>query len=239
MQTMAAVVTMPGREGLVGRVLESLRPQVDRLAVYLNGFSECPEELRGLVDDFQCDPGNIAGDTGNLFWSDKHDGLYFSCDDDLIYSQQYVDIMRYWLDKYHGRVITTIHGIQFQPRALTWAPESWRRRMTWSSVYLKPLWLHQPGSGVMGFHTDLKIPSQWPEKNNADLFLAIWAQENQVPVLGLPHGGWEVQNILPKEAWSIFKESAQTSHKRRDELVRSVYPWRTFKYTNGVEQKEG
>lgn len=235
----AAVVTMRERGDLALATLRSLRPQVDKLYLYANNYSTTPDWLpEGLVDDLHLDPENRAGDTGNLYWADKHEGIYLSCDDDLLYEQRYAMIFSMWIEKLQGKALVTTHGLRFKHHAQVWKTattkwdakrhkafdaweEGWCFRSRWDAVLMHHEWIHQPGSGVMGFDTRvLKVPAQWSEVNNADLLLAIWAYRHEVPVCLIPHGGWECTDILPKDSPSLWKQHRAEGFTRRNELIR-------------------
>lgn len=250
MSLAAAIVTMKSRGTLVLKTLHSLRANVDRLFLYLNGYTECPGWARGLVDDYHCDPENRAGDTGNLFWADKWQGDYLSCDDDLAYHDQYPSIMQHWLGRLSNRAIVTTHGLRFTPGTTFFRKRStikvsgkgpggavcevrkeiwkkgWEFQSRWDQPLMRGEWIHQPGSGVMAFNTDyFRIPAEWTIKNNADLLLGLWAYQNRIPVFCIPHGGWECEDTLPKGAPSIWRDHKADGFKARNQLI-SLVDWK-------------
>lgn len=266
---LAAVVSQPGREACLELALLSLRPQVDTLCCYWNGSQESiPQIVHQLADEKYFDTDNQAGDTGNLFWSNKAEGydLYLSCDDDLEYAPTYGSIMRTWVERWHGQALCTTHGLQFRPHTPYWkkrvvwtppigthvrqkgkdiaggtAPErirwhlGWVRQVRWDQPTMNPRWVHQPGSGVMAWNpAAVQVPPTLPEKNNADLLLALWAYRHHQPVCAIPHGGWETKNILPEGATSIWSQHRDDGFARRNQLITGADWSKTFEVaTNG------
>lgn len=252
-RSLAAVVSQPGREACLERVLRSLRPQVDVLCCYWNGpSSQLPDFIAGLVDEVKIDKGNEAGDTGNLYWSNKTTcSLYLSCDDDLEYAPQYRDIMSTWVEYWQGHALCTLHGLQFRPGTSHWKQRvvyqppvgthvrikgkdwhggtaklrilwklGWVHQVRWDQPTLHHSWIHQPGSGVMAWNPKvLQVPPSLPEKNNADLLIALWAYQNRIPVCAIPHGAWEVKDILPEGIPSIWTQHREDGFIRRNQLI--------------------
>jgi hypothetical protein len=248
---LAVVVTMKERGDLALRTLRSLRPYVDHLALYCNGYSDTPDWLRpphaseGLVDFIHLDPANEAKDLGNLFWAGQHEGVYLSCDDDLEYAPQYPLIFTHWIERYADAICTT-HGLRFNPRAQFWKTEEWitvvvggkpvRRKKVQQGWQLQTRWdkplmhkeaIHQPGTGIMGWDTrridlgKLHWRTEGLVPGESDLSVALWAYRNAVPVLAIPHGGWECSDILPKDAPSLWAASKASNFDARNKLIRT------------------
>lgn len=242
---LAAVVTMKERGDLALRALRSLRPSVDVLALYCNGYDSTPEWLRpphaseGLVDLIAFDPDNEAKDLGNLAFQPGHEGIYLSCDDDLEYEARYPLIFTHWIER-NPKVICTTHGLRFNPRATVWKSEEtvtvvvngkptrrkkvtqgWQFQTRWDKPLMHKEWIHQPGTGVMGWDTRrVRIPLRAPlTPGESDLSVALWAYQNEVPVLAIPHGGWECSNILPQDAPSLWASSKASNFARRNALI--------------------
>ena len=244
---LAAVVTMKDRGALALAALRSLRPSVDVLCLYCNGYSETPEWLRppyateGLVDQIHFDPENKAKDLGNLYWAGKHEGIYLSCDDDLKYEPQYPLIMAHWIERYPDSICTT-HGLRFKPNADHWKriwfetmvkngrpfqqkrfSQGWSFQTRWDKPLMHKEWIHQPGTGVMGWdtrHVDL-THSHTFTPGESDLSVALWAYQFQIPVLAVPHGGWECSDILPPDAPSLWAASKQSNFSTRNRLIQT------------------
>ena len=94
MKVVVGMATMPGREQLVIKAVESLKPQCDHIHVYDNGKEE--------VD---------LTDNGKFRFLELYTEpvYYFSCDDDFIYPKDYVSRSIKAIERrksiitYHGR----------------------------------------------------------------------------------------------------------------------------------------
>jgi hypothetical protein len=252
---LAAVVTMKERGDLALRTLRSLRPYVDHLALYCNGYDAVPEWLRpphaacGLVDFIHFDATNKAQDLGNLFFAENHSGIYLSCDDDLEYSPQYPLIFTHWIERYPTCIVTT-HGLRFKSGTKVWktidkhdetvviggrpvtkkvqrVTQGWEFQTRWDKPLMHKEYIHQPGTGVMGWDTrrvdlgKLHYDTEGLIPGESDLSTALWAYRNSIPVLAIPHGGWECSDILPKDAPSLWAASKASNFETRNSLIRT------------------
>jgi hypothetical protein len=243
----AAVVTMKERGDLALRALRSLRPNVDHLALYCNGYETTPDWLRapsaseGLVDFIAFDPENQACDLGNLHFAGQHSGIYLSCDDDLEYESRYPLIFTHWIERYPDCIVTT-HGLRFKPGTKVWktidkrtivvagrpkvrtvVTNGWDFQTRWDKPLMHKEYIHQPGTGVMGWDTRrVSLSGSTPlTPGESDLSVALWAYEAGVPVLAIPHGGWECSDILPKDAPSLWAASKASNFTTRNQLIRT------------------
>jgi len=248
---LAAVVTMKERGDLALRALRSLRPHVDHLALYCNGYDAVPEWLRpphashGLVDFIAFDLEGKARDLGNLHFASSHAGPYLSCDDDLEYAPQYPLILTHWIERYPTCIVTT-HGLRFKPGTKVWktitvepktvvvsgrpvtkkarvVTNGWEFQTRWDKPLMHKEYIHQPGTGVMGWDTRRVRLGPHPSHvaGESDLSVALWAYVKGVPVLAIPHGGWECSDILPKDAPSLWASSKASNFSTRNAMIRT------------------
>jgi hypothetical protein len=232
-ETLAALATIPSRAHFLPRVLESLRPQVDRLHVYLNGFTEAPQCVLDLADEYITDPTNNGAER-KLHWSSSHRGIYLTCDDDFCYFGGYVQRMLDAVEKWDGEAIVTAHGRTFLANASGWNSVKgpvglYFRRVEYGR------WVNYGGSGVMAFDTrKVPLPSDLPGVNCVDAQIAVWAQRQAVPMWLVPHPAaprrgnstW-IESLAPLDPKGIFKMSQATGHAKRNEIIRST-PWSVF-----------
>jgi hypothetical protein len=81
----------------------------------------------------------------------------------------------------------------------------------------------------MAFDTRSLVPHMSDlTPGEADLSLALWAYHRRVPVLCIPHGGWECEDILPPGADSLWAASKQTGFERRNRLIKEAAWTQTF-----------
>lgn len=225
--TLAVVVTMPGRP--LEHVLESLRPQVDELAVYCNGFDSRPESA-GLADRVHLDSDNSVGASGKFFLTEQWDGIYLACDDDLLYPPDYVQVMRDAVQRWNGQALVTCHGrVLHEGRFDT-------SRSTYRALDECPeTWLNYPGSCALAFDTRLQVPNVFP-KNNEESALAVWAHEHQVPIWLLPHrAGW-LKSLLPAkyDGPTVWKAEKAAGFANRNATLSRISEWGV--YVPGMEE---
>lgn len=185
---LAALATVPGREAALEQCLRSLRPQVDRIHVVCHDMTEAPAPVFELADEWICEP-DTRGSAAKLHWARSHVGLYLGCDDDFLYPPDYVATMQRWVRRFKGRALVTCHGRILKERAEEfgdvysfWPPQG---------PTPEGIWLNYPGGCAMAFDTRLNVPDRVPGKNLEEAHLAVWAQQNKVPLYLVPHGnGW-------------------------------------------------
>ena len=217
-RTLAVVVTMPGRP--LEQVLASLRPQVDELAVYYNGFDSVPKSAVP-VDHVRCDPANKVGSSGKLFLNREWDGIYLACDDDLRYPPDYVQVMRDAVRQWDGRALVTCHGRVLHTGCFETA------RSTYRALGNCPdRWLNYPGCCALAFDTRLEVPDVFP-KNNEESALAVWAQQHGVPIWLLPHRADWLQSLLPDnyEGSTIWKAEKAAGFANRNGMLSQIADW--------------
>lgn len=218
--TLAAVASIPRRAHLLPESLGSLRPQVDRLHVYLNGYDEVPDCVRDLADEYVLDREN-GGAEKKLHWSDWNEGIYLSCDDDFVYVEDYVATMVAAVEQWGGRAIVTAHGRSYRGRS----PRNVHDVVPGSLGIIhkrvdEGRWVNHGGTGVMAWDARvIRVPSSWPLKNCADMQLAIWAQNAGVPMWLIPHKAHWLRPLAMLDPEGIFKTAQREGFRRRNELL--------------------
>jgi hypothetical protein len=191
MSVICGIASIPGREESLERVLDSLISQVDYIFLVLNyGEHPRPQYLDKYTNVWWVVCDNSKGDAMK-FASTRFsgDGYYFSCDDDLIYPPDYVQYMCSKVDQYKS--IVTLHGKRYDIVPV----KSFRRDFTANIHCLHHCYIdtevHVGGTGVMAFHTDtFKVyRSMLPEKNMADVQIALLAKQQGVKIIAVAHEG--------------------------------------------------
>jgi hypothetical protein len=200
--------------------LASLRPQVDELRVYLNGFDEVPRCVAEMADAFVVSPEN-GGAERKLHWAGDWDGVYLSCDDDFVYPEDYARTLLEAIQQWGGRAIVTAHGREY-PREPTnvgdFLPQSLgivHQRVKFGH------WINHGGTGAMGWDARVvRVPTEWPERNMADMQVAIWAQGAGVPLWLIPHRANWIRSLAAVDPNGIFRTSQADGHRRRNSVLR-------------------
>lgn len=223
---LAALATIPGREFALERCLQSIRPQVDRIHLVCHDMEAPPECTKGLVDEVVCEP-DTRGSAAKLHWARSHVGLYLGCDDDFIYPPDYVATMQRWVRRWKGRAIVTCHGRILKPESVEfgnvvrfWPPQG----------ATEGAWLNYPGACAFAFDTRLNLPDRVPGKNLEESHLAVWAQENKVPIWLVPHPeGWLGYLLRDTDLPTIWAKEKRTSFASRNAVFAAHvanHPWR-------------
>lgn len=87
----AQLATFPAREALMREVVQALLPQVDRLTILFNGYSDVPADLaeNPQIDAIITDVD--SKDTGKFFAAPEADDIVFLVEDDIGYPADYVE----------------------------------------------------------------------------------------------------------------------------------------------------
>ena len=105
----AQIASIPDREGLLKKTMESLISQVDQLNIMLNCYDRTPSFCyKPKVQFYHLD--NEKGDAAKFYGLKNIGGYIFTCDDDLAYPPDYVETMTKKLHEYNDKVILTNHG---------------------------------------------------------------------------------------------------------------------------------
>lgn len=225
--TLAALAAIPGRAKFLPRVLSSLRNQVDVLCVYLNGWDSVPRCVTDLADQHVVDREN-RGAERKLHWAQSHSGIYLSCDDDFAYPPDYVATMRSAVERWQGRAIITAHGRTYSGTAKNFLDTVRGSVGTVYSTVPTGRWVNHGGTGVMGWDTRVvHMPSEWPERNLADMQVALWAQQNCIPIWLIPHRAQWLHALAVSDPNGLFRRSQTDRHRRRTQALHRTV-WRLF-----------
>ncbi len=205
----ASLASIPARTRTLRHTVASLLPQVDRLGVYLNGYSEVPGFLRGRnIDVARSEEHGDRGDAGKFFWADAGDFDYhLTCDDDLVYPRGYAARLVAGVEKYHRRAVVSLHGARLRPEPVDYYGSVAERFHCLSDVEGEHA-VHVLGTGAACWHRSLAIdPAIFRAPNMADMWLATWAQREGVPLIVLPHErGWlRYQRVGRKTIWAASR----------------------------------
>jgi len=231
-QVWACLAAIPGRREILGQVIGSLLGQVDRLGVYLNGWDDAPECLddpRIMVARSQ-EHGD-RGDAGKMFWADEAPGYYLSCDDDILYPQDYAARLVGALKERGNRAVVGCHGVILNPHVDCYRRD--RRVLRFGSALDEDTPVHLLGTGAAGWHAPtLRIPrAAFRVPNMADVWLAEIGQQQRIPFWCLRReAGW-LRDIDCAYQDSIFRHGEQGTGSDRDkgatelEVIQRLAPW--------------
>ncbi len=189
----AGIASLPDRKEQLINTLKSLLPQVDVIYCHLSNYKEIPYHNDKIVYTLG---DNRYGDAGKFYHLEKHKGYYFSCDDDLIYDENYIqdtikEVDKYGIVSYHGRSF-----LKF-PIDSYYKTPAIRNRCLDSYEYTEPIQI--AGTGVMAFHTDKFKPpfNIFKAANMSDIWISCYAKEKGIKIWGLKHekGYFKYQDV--------------------------------------------
>lgn len=217
-KVIAGMATIFGRLESLKESIASLLPQVDKLYIRLNGYTEIPNCCKHPKIIASIDIENSLGDAGK-FLNLHETGYLFFCDDDLIYPPDYVKQFIAAIEASNRKAIITIHGREFRSFPIKSYYHDNSNKISCLNTQLFQQYLHVPGTGVTAFHSStIKLSmSDFKRSNMADIWLGIVAQKNHVPVIAIAHRkGWIRMSCNYDESHSIYsmvnrKDAYQTS----------------------------
>ena len=211
----AMLASIPEREKMLEKTVESLRPQVDEIRVALNDYPYVPKFLSKrevvMLD-------NSKGDAGKHYFADQFEGYLLTCDDDLIYPSGYVEKMIAGVKEHH--CACTLHGRVYNYRPILNFQMSFIGYPCLETLR-RDVRVDIGGDGVMCWHTDfLKIRYEnFESKNMSQLWFSKQCLEQDVMIMCLAHEGDYLTYQRPQ--WTIWDESAKNGFREQTELMRT------------------
>lgn len=185
------VATVLNRKLALKDVIKSILPQVDKLIVYQNGYSEVFDFLKDdKIEVYSSiNVGIDMGDGGKFYKvSEYNNAYYLSIDDDLLYPPDYVSNIITNIENYNRECIVTHHGRTLKPNAIDYYHDVSSSYRCLGNVSHNTF-IQFGGTGVMGFHTSkVKFNFNYIKTPNmADIWVGLFAQENLIPIVVLKH----------------------------------------------------
>ena len=179
----ANLATIKSRRYTLQGVIDSLKNQVDTVRVYANDY--VPE-----VRDAEVYTGEDYTDNSKFYWLPQSEGIYLSCDDDLIYPPDYVETILEGMRKYPGCWIT-FHG----RKLLGYGLDYYRGHLVYRCLgdVAGDYELDVPGTGVSAFNTkDFKFDMrEWKYKRMSDIMAGQEIAKRKKKIICLSHkAGW-------------------------------------------------
>lgn len=193
----AGMATTPERYDYVGRAARSIARQVDRLYLYVNDNAggrppvDFPDNVEVLLSWQQ--EGDLL-DAGKFYGAQFHDdAFYFTCDDDLIYPDTYVDDLWSGITERYCEAACSYHGCLVPDRRIDSYYSNQQHKSHFRLEQDRDMRAHVLGTGVMGMYLpDVSVPMDaFGSKPHADLYAAWHFQQEATPCVVLPHPeGW-------------------------------------------------
>ena len=233
------MATFPARFTVIGKAVESLLNQTiapTKVLIHVNESSEPPPLPDDPRIEVHCSPDENLTDIGKFKMAGMvSEGYVLTVDDDIIYPPDYVESHLTWLKAYGNKVITGFHGavLPVGSPIKTWQDYKEKRRVHWFKRGLSlPLPVQIVGTGTMGYHVDCVSfdYTQFYHQRMVDLFVAVHAQDNMVPMITPPRNDDWMKTIDEEEEdlqaiWSQVQVNFDLQNKML-EVIRSVESWR-------------
>jgi hypothetical protein len=229
MKTTANYATHPAPKRLEAlRIsVESIIDQVDLVRIYWNNYNvhDVPDWFR-FHEKIDSSFGPDLTDNGKfaeLPWLEE-DEYFFTCDDKIIYPNDYVEVMSRYLEECN---FVTCHGRKINPEGNYQNSYYLGGHFVYDYRLTVGIFRHGhieiPGSGVSAFDTENFNPKRIVRDKRhkmTDLLLGLYAVENgDLPYL-VPHAeGWLRSQQMPT---SICQEQQQTDQTQQIEIVKEI-----------------
>lgn len=228
------IASIPQRSDCLEKTIESLIDQVDKIGIFLDGYTEVPNFLIDnpkIVVKRSQDFDKKIGDAGKFYWVTDFDGYYFVCDDDLQYPENYMRRLIERIEHYKYEAVVGWHGGLIKSPFSDYYDSESRRVFTFSAPRPYDTPVHVLGTGCLGFHSSTIRASfeDFPTANMADIYFARLGQEQSVPFLVMEHSRNEILEIESSQEFSIYQHSAKevtNSHHntkaKQNDLVKAI-----------------
>ena len=233
----ASVASIPQRVKSLEQTVISILPQVDRLNVYLNNYTDSPAFLKDkkIIIARSQDHGDL-GDAGKFFWCESVKGYHATIDDDLLYCDDYIDRLVDKIEKYDRRCAVGCLGSWFiEPIRSYFGSQKGIHTFNPSA---KDTFVNRLGTGCLMYHTDTLRVSRSDFENGfmADVWFCILAKKQNIPLLVV---GRDKQLLFPLPGGKI-----NSLHKKyapnpwlQTKRVQELSPWTILTYTPEMKSK--
>jgi len=231
------IASIPSREYSLKITVDSLYDQADHINVFLNGYSNIPIFLKkDKITVYRSQSIQDFGDAGKFYGYEKHNGYYFSCDDDIIYPSNYVRTMINAIECSNRKAIVGLHGVVLNQNDFSSYYKS-RRSLHFKRLVERNEFVNILGTGVCAMHTDTisLTMSDFPFPNMADIWLGAKANKMRVPMVCLSHEEGYMKTVSYTEEESIYSNSnGNTKSKKntldyQNKIIVKNMPWKISK----------
>jgi hypothetical protein len=191
----AAIATMPSRQEGLKTVLAAIRAQVEHVFVYLDGYAQVPDFLKGLggVSVFHAEEVGDMHSASRLLCLRNltQPTVVALVDDDIHYPPNYVERLVEGLQLLDGGAVVGVHGRIFLPPHQSYVHHAVALHL--SEGLPQARYVHEVGAGTCAFISERfpVDPTAWDNFDSSDISLAIEAQKRGLPRIAIArHAGW-------------------------------------------------
>lgn len=225
----ASIATLASRTETFREVLAVIRPQVDHVFVYLDGYDTPPDFLRGL------DGVSVqrAEDVGDLHVSSRFlclqqlrtTAVVALVDDDIRYPDNYVETLVAALEQVSGQGVVGVHGRIFLPPHQSYVRDA--MQLHYSASLAQPCHVHELGMGTSAFISSILDvdPRRWDRCDMNDITIANEAQRRGLPRIAVARERawlWPYEQDQPDSLWTKARKD-DSEHTRRMRALLGLY----------------
>ncbi|WP_429110980.1 hypothetical protein [Aeromonas rivipollensis] len=229
----AAIASYPARKTSLIEAIESLVEQVDYLLLYLNEYTYIPEEIirhksRNKIICIVDEDGSRRAE-GKFHWLHRVNGYYLTCDDDIIYPEDYVQRTVQSIELFRRTSVVGYHGLIFNNSVASFKADR-KEFYRFTDKLESTRHCHLLGTGVTGFHSDLfkttdtQLLRCYPFA--VDPAFAVICKKNKIDMICLSHEeNWLKSS--PHMLHGLYEEKQAFPEKRDavDSLLQRHNPW--------------
>lgn len=224
---MIAIASHIKREKFLQKTIESLlnNNTQDAIFIYLNDYEAVPEWMpEGVTAILGKDELGDLGAAAKFYWTDKHEGIYLTADDDLIYSPGYIGYLTDMVYRYNQTTVVGLHGTTYYNHPVESYYHGPGRVIEYCYNGLakdKPV--HMLGTGCLAFDTRyVKLSvKDFPEPRMTDPYFYKFSQKNKVPLVCLQRVHGFVREQEGSQGNAIWKDLLK-GDKKQTSIINSV-----------------
>lgn len=189
------MATIPEREAVLEKVLKPLYDKVDEIRIVFNNYQKIPDwiftykKIKPLLNT----PDKY---TSNAVWLLIKDieGYVFTCDDDILYPDNYVEHLVQKMKEYNNETVLTLYGEIAKRPFIDYCPG--RYAIGFFRAEEKDTPVDITGVGCSVFHTSMIKPSieDFPDMYSRDIWFSIFVHKRKMPII----------RIKSEERWVNF-----------------------------------
>lgn len=241
------MATFPERFSIIEKTISSLLNQSispTKILIHVNEADSCPLTISDSRIEFHYSLKENITDVGKFKMSQTvKTGYVLTVDDDIIYPNDYIETHIKWLKRFNNKVITGVHGASFplDSRISTWQ-EYMRKRKVYhfSKGFDSPIAVQIIGTGTMAYCADtykFNYREMYYQKM-ADIFIAVFAQKNKIPMVLLPRRDKWLSPIIQeskdlKTIWDFVNVDFDLQNKMI-EVINTIDGWQI----NNIQKDE-
>jgi hypothetical protein len=217
---------MPSRAATFPYAIRSIIRQVDKLYLYLDGFSTCPAPARGnarIAPLFSQDFPNLNANGKFLGLAlEENPCLYVTVDDDIYYFRQFVRALRSALAIYDDSAVVGYHGSLLTRPFVRYNLSRTVHSYTSGLNQARTVDVIATGAVMFSSHALTFDVRKWRFTNMVDLGLALEAAKVGLPLIAVARKRGELLSPLEQNQEDSIYAALKKDDSRQTELTREL-----------------